>query len=545
MPEPLHAWYDSAEVVETLAGFNEHLETLWHGRVGALENMRADGRDTFWWPFTQHGNVDDDSKVTMIDSACGDNFHVVKDGNDGELARDALMDSCASWWTQGVGHGEPSMALASAAAAGRYGHVIFPDVVHSPALELSKKLVGPQGPGDGWASRVFFSDDGSTAMEVGIKMGMKTYQKWHGLSSAEADEYDWIVCAQQDCYHGDTLGVMDVAEPSVFNEGQHPWFEPKGLFLETPTLGFADGELQITLNDGTTQAFESIDGVMDVEDRLKSELYFRYVSEIETLWDECDGSIGPHNKPRRIGSLVIEPVLMGAGGMKFIDPLWQRALIDVARSKRVPVVFDEIAAGLYRVGVRSCREILDANPDIASYAKLLTGGLVPLSVTLATEDVFETFLGDEKGQALLHGHSYTANPIGCVSAIHALETYNEVLEKNGKGDERQLFDAEQVRELSHLAVVQQSFSLGTVLAVTIAPEEGGQTGYAAAARTTPMVRALRDKGIYARPLGNVIYIMASPLTSREECARLANTLKDTIVEFMDSNGIDAPSRYAT
>ena len=110
-----------------------------------------------------------------------------------------------------------------------------------------------------------------------------------------------------------------------------------------------------------------------------------------------------------IASVVIEPILLGAGGMKFVDPLWQRALMDVARSKSVPVIFDEIAAGLYRLGVASCREILKSDPDIASYAKLLTGGLVPMSVTLASDDVFSTFLGDSKAEALLHGHSYTGN----------------------------------------------------------------------------------------------------------------------------------------
>jgi len=288
---------------------------------------------------------------------------------------------------------------------------------------------------------------------------------------------------------------------------------------------------------------ESVESAMDVPSRLESDLYGRYRASIEEKWNECDGSLGANNKLQRIGSLVMEPILIGAGGMKFVDPLWQRALIDVARSKRVPVVFDEIASGLYRVGVKSCREILDVDPDIASYAKLLTGGLVPLSVTLATEDVFSTFLGDQKGEALLHGHSYTANPIGCVSALHALDAYHEVLGSNSDQSSSLLlssllFDVDRVRALSRYVLVQQSFALGTVLAVTIAPErDGGATGYAAASRTTPLVRAMRDKGVYARPLGNVIYIMASPLTSREECNRLIDILADTIAKFDETEEV--------
>jgi dethiobiotin synthetase/adenosylmethionine--8-amino-7-oxononanoate aminotransferase len=523
--EPLHDWYNLSQVSETFSALNEHLEDSWTNRTQELETMRSDGRKVLWWPFTQHGNVQDDTKVTLIDSANGDNFHIVKDDGDGGLVRQTQFDACASWWTQGLGHGDSSMALAAAAAAGRYGHVIFPDNVHAPAVELAKKLV--EGPGNGWASRVFFSDDGSTAMEVSIKMGLKTYQKWHNIENE--NDYDWIVAAQEDCYHGDTLGVMDVAEPSVFNEGQHPWYEPKGLFLATPTLGFHNGALCVTLPaTGEVVSLDSVDAAMDVETRLGDELYSQYVDAIQQEWDACE-STKVSSKPRKIGSVLIEPVLVGAGGMKFIDPLWQRALIDVARAKRVPVVFDEVASGLYRVGVQSCREIIKADPDIASYAKLLTGGLIPLSVTLASEDVFSTFLGDEKGQALLHGHSYTAHPIGCVSAIHALETYDAVLE--GDGGIQNSFDVDHVRSLSLLPVVQQSFALGTVMAITIQPDEGEGSGYAAASRTTPMVRYLRDQGVFARPLGNVIYVMASPLTSKAECARLCSMVEETLLRF--------------
>ncbi len=228
-----------------------------------------------------------------------------------------------------------------------------------------------------------------------------------------------------------------------------------------------------------------------------------------------------------IGSVVIEPLLLGAGGMKFVDPLWQRALMDVANAKKVPVIFDEVASGLYRLGVKSCREILKANPDIAAYAKLLTGGLIPMSVTLATEDVFETFLGDSKAEALLHGHSYTAHPVGCVSSIHALETYHALFKEQFEEDENaiiQHFDQEDVSRISKLPLVQESMAFGTVLAVTIEPEGTEGSGYAAASRSIPIVKKLFEDGIYARPLGNVVYIMVSPLTSKEDCSELCKTL---------------------
>ena len=467
-PEPLQDWYESPQVSETLEGFDMFLNESWSKHVEELQEMRTMARTCLWWPFTQHGNVKEDDKVTLIDSASGDNFQVfVTDNNTNDkkknkdnssLVRTPMFDACASWWTQGLGHGESSLALASAAAAGRYGHVIFPDVVHAPALALAQRLIGPKGPGNGWANRVFFTDDGSTAMEVSIKMAFKTFSKWHGVCLTDSDFGTLTVCAQQDCYHGDTLGVMDMAEPSVFNQGQHPWYEPKGLFLPTPTLGFANGILSVMDGENHT-TFSSISEAMNVESRLGSGLYHTYVANITRDWDTYE-STKAHT---RIGSVVIEPVLMGAGGMKFVDPLWQRALMDICKARRVPIVFDEVASGLYRIGVRSCREIVKSDPDIGSYAKLLTGGLLPMSVTLASEDVFESFLGDEKGQTLLHGHSYTAHPVGCVSAIQALDACETVFAE--KGGSASLFHpsfcVDDVIALSHLALMETCFALGS------------------------------------------------------------------------------------
>jgi dethiobiotin synthetase/adenosylmethionine--8-amino-7-oxononanoate aminotransferase len=363
MNEPLHEWYDSPPVAETFARLDDYLQNSWEGQVSDLQGLRSAGRDVLWWPFTQHGNVATDDKVTLIDSAAGDEFSVLADSASGGLERIPMFDACASWWTQGVGHGESSMALAAAAAAGRYGHVIFPDVVHAPAVALSQKLVGPTGPGHGWADRVFFSDDGSTAMEVAVKMGIKTYQKRMG--EEENEEIDWVVLAQEDCYHGDTLGVMDVAEPSIFNEGQHPWYEPRGLFLQTPTLGFKQGVLSIDFpDDDDTYEFDSIKKAMDVDARILTNLYAHYAEMIEMQWLVYEHS----EVNKKIASVVIEPIFLGAGGMKFIDPLWQRALMDVAKAHNVPIIFDEVAAGLHRVGVKSCREILKMGKLCTLYA---------------------------------------------------------------------------------------------------------------------------------------------------------------------------------
>ena len=534
LPEPLHPWYDSNEVINIFKNVNERLNEQWSADMDRLNNMRGSARNCVWWPFTQHGTIKDDEDITLIDGACGDYYSVLRDNSSdtGDLLRTNMFDSCASWWTQGVGHGETSIALATSAAAGRYGHVIFPDAAHNPSVALAEYLVGSNGPGNGWASRVFYSDDGSTAIEVGIKMAMKKFASTHFNNDNQNNTpfapfgTSLTVLAQDDCYHGDTLGCMDVAVPSIFNEGQHPWYSPKGLFLQTPTLGYIEGIVEVIIpssecvgKQGQVQ-FNSIADAMNVSERLGTQLYNHYLDQIQRKWNEYESTNHSKSSKKLVGCVIIEPLLMGAGGMKFVDPLWQRALIDEARKRNVPVIFDEIASGLNRLGVSSCKDVLGINPDIACYAKLLTGGLIPLSVTLAAENVFDAFLGETKAEALLHGHSYTAHPMGCLAALHALESYESIPTES----KANYFNEDQVRELSTLSNVAESFALGTVLAIKLK----GEGGYGALSTSKPVIEKLRKKGVYARPLGNVVYVMVSPFTNQDECFRLVELLKESI-----------------
>lgn len=287
---PLNDWFESDQVVEGSSILRDHLRGEWENHVDTLEKLRERGTKVLWWPFTQHQGHDEKKvTATLIDGASGDNFSTLHDDEsvDGCLQRKAHFDACASWWTQGMGHGESSMGLASAAAAGRYGHVIFPDVIHEPATELANKLVNSSiGPGEGWASRVFFSDDGSTAMEVAIKMGMKKFCHDRNIDMEANGDFTLTVCAQKDCYHGDTLGVMDVAEPSIFNEGQHPWYESKGLFLGYPTVGYRDGVIGLNFPSSEFEhGLTSIEEIFDVNERLSSQLYKEYFASIKGEWD--------------------------------------------------------------------------------------------------------------------------------------------------------------------------------------------------------------------------------------------------------------------
>jgi dethiobiotin synthetase/adenosylmethionine--8-amino-7-oxononanoate aminotransferase len=564
-PQPLNQWFLLNETNEKLEAFHKSLQTQWKQYIQEVQDMPSVGKDMLWWPFTQHGKYKDheaqtnqDDSITLIDGAYGDHFHVIESSkrktNDiSSQCRKVLFDTCASWWTQGIGHGDSSLALTAAAAAGRYGHVIFPDTVHSPAVNLSKLLLGPKGPGYQWANRVFFSDDGSTAMEIALKMGIRKFcfdRKIDFLGS-HSSYTKLTVCAQQGCYHGDTLGVMNVAEPNIFNRGQHPWYEAKGLFLDFPMISFRQGKLEIVFSNESKSLdgidFENISSVYDVEARISTTHYAYYYQNIQRSWEEYERNSSRYvfsslkdiyflpinilisHAPLLIlnslvASVILEPLLLGAGGMKFVDPLWQRVLIDIAREKCVPVIFDEVASGLFRLGAMSCREILKANPDIAAYAKVLTGGVVPMSVTLASEDIFSAFLGDSKSNALLHGHSYSAHPVGCAVSIHALETYHESLGCQ-EVKAMTLFDESRVSLLSELLLVKESMSLGTILAVRVGSDHVDSSRIVQA-----IIKSLRGRGYFARPLGDVIYLMTSFFATSDQYSNLISSLYDTILD---------------
>lgn len=523
MPEPLDQWFDEHDTV--FADVNKALNSFHKNRLESFKRMEERAEQVFWWPFTQHKKT---GGLSMIDSAHGDEFSVYRpDSNTVE----PLFDACASWWTQGVGHGNAKMATALAYAAGRYGHVMFPENAHEPALQLSEKLLASVG--KGWASRVYYSDDGSTAVEVALKMAFRKYVLDHKLeySGFMSDEAKMVTLAQANCYHGDTLGVMNVAEKSVFNEKQHPWYRPKGVFLKVPTMALRDGEYVVSIdpeivgNASTEEKLSSLNAAFDVS-RDQSSLARVYRKHVAKMIDETEA------KNVRVGSALIEPVLMGSGGMFLVDPLYQRMLVQECRARKIPVIYDEVFSGWWRLGVESARDLLGVDPDIACYAKLLTGGVVPMAATLASEEVFNTFYADSKGEALLHGHSFTAYPMGCAAAVTALDMYEIFNNASGstKDATRAYWDVDALTELSSRPYIERTFAIGTVACVELASEDAGYASTEAA----ELIQVLRMNGVYARSLGNVLYMMCSPLTTQEDCNKYLTTLIDQI-EILQAN----------
>ena len=608
-------YYQTTSSLPSVDALINRMHLMHHRRQSKLSSMPALAESVIWHPFRQHGLPQD---IVAIDSAYGDQFQAHIPDPDSPSNPKAmssglnnitmpktsdmltpLFDGSASWWTQGLGHGNPALSLTAAHAAGRYGHVMFANAVHEPALDLSYSLLS--GLGNPRLSRVFYTDNGSTGMEVAVKMGLRASCARYGWNK-QKDKIEVLGLAGS--YHGDTIGVMNCSEPSPFNE-KVDWYKPSGFWFNPPQLEMRQGVWEVTLPHDLTS------GIADeqMDPFWKGKFQFKSLSEV---FDFKSRKLAKHtnlyaqiirrtlarlikDQNRKFGALILEPVIMGAGGMIFVDPLFQRTLIQQVRRLNVkdgaffqgehtastdwtglPVIADEVFTGLYRLGRPSSSSFLssdllsdrvktpslndlDIAPDISVHAKLLTGGLLPLAITTASEAIFNTFLSDKKQDALLHGHSYTAHAVGCAVANKSLEEMDS-MDKNRKWDSYKtawdspsdsastlptpplsanvpslpspvcwsFWSPDTLMALSHSPRVSGVWALGTVLALTL-HSDNSTSGYTSNAAATLQQRLLveRDEegaGIHSRVLGNVLYLMTSLTTDPPAVRRIEKML---------------------
>lgn len=338
-----------------------------HGeRVASLESMASRAHRSIWWPFTQQSLLQPE-KITVIDSAHGDYFQTLVpqtttttttgNNNQSPPAADrpepppqALLrssfDGSASWWTQGLGHGNPRLTLAAAHAAGRYGHVMFAEAVHKPALELAEALL--RGVGNPRLRRVFFSDNGSTGTEVAIKMALRaTRLRYYHEHEHQHDEAPREMAAgsggggggrSRDVlgeeeekekkkklgviglkggYHGDTIGAMDSAEPCAYNE-KTEWYQGRGYWFDYPTVLCVGGTWRTVVPGalegpfGRGQVFASLRDVFDVAAREARDEHLAYEAYIQKTLEDL------RDEGQRFGAVILEPVVLGAGGMALV-----------------------------------------------------------------------------------------------------------------------------------------------------------------------------------------------------------------------------------
>lgn len=614
----LEAYYQQIEG-QPLQHVVTRLQQLHLDRLSNLATAPRRTLDKVWWPFVQHALVTKEQNVMVIESAHGDHFNVFSTSSppldaspsaptssssppsSSTLFEPApppssapltspVFDGSASWWTQCLGHANPELTLAAAHSAGRFGHVMFPSATNLPALNLAEKLLSSVG--EGWANRAFFSDNGSTGMEVALKMALRAFSEREKLTPEQGRKL--AVLGLKGSYHGDTIGAMDACEGSVYSE-RVEWYKGRGYWLAAPEVKIEKGEVVVRGEGGRSTKYGSLTELYDVARRVNEDpLAKTYREEIE---QEIAARLAKGDGIQ-FGALILEPVVMGAGGMIFVDPLYQHILVDVVRSNRtlfpsspspslssvddtliwsgLPVVFDEVFVGLHRLGRSTASSFLATKPDIACYAKILTGGLVPLSITLASDAIFQAFWSESKVDALLHGHSYTAHAVGCGVANKTLEILDR-MEKRGQYDEAKakwaavppttsslppssssstdspspegtfsLWSPSFISTASSHPSITGVMALGTVVALHLRSSSSA-SGYTSTA-SAPLLHRLRhfspthtaDEaassptgapfGIHARALGDVIYFMSS-LNSTSETLR---SVERCVLEALDA-----------
>jgi dethiobiotin synthetase/adenosylmethionine--8-amino-7-oxononanoate aminotransferase len=510
-PEPkksfvtLENWLDKnlfkfQNVLDHLLSFHEKEKHLRQEAILLAKNH-------VWWPFTQHKLI---PQADFIESACGDEVVYANGESSGSQNKgfQSYFDGSASWWTQGLGHGNVSLMKAARYAAGRYGHVLFPGHIHEPASKLIQVLL--ETVGRNWANRVFFSDNGSTAVEVALKMA---FRKSFGKETTNEIPY---VLGLKDSYHGDTHAAMDATNPNVF-KGKDHWYKPRGVWLDYPSVTLKNGSYFISL----PKSFDSQESVSfdSLEQIFSSERHISLFAQSYRMFIEKELNRAGYV----FGACLLEGVVMGSGGMKWVDPLFQKILVEFCQEQGIPVILDEVFTGFWRLGKKSSAEYLGIKPDIACYGKLLTGGLMPMSVTLAKEEIFQEFFDDSLQNALLHGHSYTATPMGCevaVAAINEIQKSSYFNKETNSLDD--LWSNELIKKISYLSWVERVYALGTLFVLEIKDDKPGYCS----ARSKELVKYLKERNVEVRPLGNVIYIMAGFDTPKDH-------LNDMLKIFLD------------
>lgn len=387
-----------------------------------------------WHPFTQHGLGE---PIPLVTRAKGAALYT-EDGR-------RIIDAISSWWVTTHGHGNPRIMAAIAEQAGKLDQIIFAGWTHEPAETLARGLVEIMPPP---LAHVFFSDSGSTSVEVALKMALGFW--------ANRGEPRHRIIVMDGSYHGDTIGAMSVGQRGVFNRPYTP------LLFDVATLPFpaADREQQ------TLDALEAL----------------------------CRAPDAP-------AAFIVEPLLLGAGGMLIYPPRILAEMRAICARHGVLFITDEVMTGWGRTGTLLACEQAEVVPDILCLSKGLTGGAIPLAVTLATAEIFAAHYSDDRAKQFFHSSSYTANPIACAAANANLSIWREepVLERVADLGRRQ---AERLARLDSPRIRNRR-QIGTITALEIADEESSYMS----ALGPRLLAFFRERDLLLRPLGNTVYVM--------------------------------------
>lgn len=444
-----------------------------------MNNWIAKDLQCIWHPYTQMKDHEQNPPI-LIEKAKGIKIYD-QHGN-------FYYDTISSWWCNVHGHNHPYIKAAIKKQLDSLEHVLFSGFTHKPAIKLSEKLINltPKR-----LTKVFFSDNGSTSVEVALKM---SFQYWHNSGKHQKTKFACLDHA----YHGDTVGAMSVGGLSIFNKVFRP--------------------------------------LMFSSYRIPSPYCYRCPlgKEQKNCGIACikflDNTLKKNHK--EICALILEPLIMGAGGMIIYPKDYLKRARELTKKYGVHLILDEVATGFGRTGKMFALEHAKVSPDFLCLSKGLTSGYLPLSATLTTESVYKTFYADYQNlKTFYHGHTYTANPLSTAAALAAIELF-EKEDTLSKVNKLIPFFKQSIEEMRDLPFVGDTRSLGLVGALELVKNKKTKQSFDLKDRIGYQVyKKALQKNILLRPLGNIIYLFLPLCIKKDQLKKVLKITKDIIKEI--------------
>ena len=419
-------------------------------------NIIEKDRQYLWHPYTQHK-----TSATPIAIVKGKDA-LLWDENGKEY-----IDAIASWWVNPFGHSNTFIADAIYKQLTTLEHVLFGGFTHEPAVKVAEKLI-PMLPSN--QQKLFFSDNGSTAVEVAIKVALQYFYN--------KGEKRTTIIAFEDAFHGDTFAAMAASGISFYTQAF------QGMFIDVqripvPTLG------------NEQASFDALKAVIQSH--------------------SCAG-------------FIFEPLVQGAAGMVMYAPESLDKLIEICTENKVLTIADEVMTGFGKTGKNFACDYLQQKPDMMCLSKALTGGTIPMALTTFTQELFDAFYDDDINKALFHGHTFTANPTGCAAALASMELLEQPEMQANLQRINQQHLAFQEKIKSHARVVITRV-LGVIFALEI--KSDSDNSYYGTMRTK-LYNFFIDKGVILRPVGNIVYILPPYIMTNEQLQKVYSIIEEAI-----------------
>ncbi len=416
-----------------------------------------------WHPYTQMKDCENDPPI-LIDKARGIKLYDTK-GN-------FYYDTISSWWCNVHGHNHPWIKRAIKKQLDTLEHVLFAGFTHKAAILLSERLISISPCG---IHKIFFSDNGSTAVETAIKL---SFQYWQNIGKKRKVKF----VSLDHGYHGDTLGAMSVSGVGQFNRIFLPLTFPS---FKTPTPYCYRCPMKKNRGNCAIECIKPLEKLLEA-------------------------------KSEEIAGIILEPMVLGAAGMIVYPVEYLQKVAILAGDFNIHLILDEVATGFGRTGRMFACEYAQVKPDFLCLSKGITAGYLPLAATLTTDKIYRAFYADyEKNKTFFHGHTYTANPISCSAALASLEVFkNEKTLDNVKG--LSLILGKRLEGFRELDIVGDVRYIGLIAGIELVKDKRTKQGFDLKERIGLKVyRRGLERGLILRPLGNVVYLFL-PLCLKEK-----------------------------